>query len=161
MTQTRQTRIARHPREQTNALEELLNDAVRQQMLADVPLGAFLSGGIGASLVVALMQAQSIRPIKTFTIGYETASVNEAHHAREVARHLGTEHTEFIASRVDVLDIIPQLPSLFDEPFSDIAQIPALLVAQLARTKVSVSLSGNGADELFGGYNRYVYAQQR
>ncbi len=152
-------RPTRTDAEHTHTLEALLRHAVRQQMLADVPLGAFLSGGVDSALIVALMQNQSNLPVKTFTIGYEDTALNEAPPARAIAKHLGTEHTEFVANSVDVKDAIAQLPSLFDEPFSDMAQIPTLLAAQLARTRVTVSLSGEGADELFGGYKRYAYAQ--
>ena len=146
--------------EHIHALEALLRHSVRQQMLADVPLGAFLSGGVDSSLVVALMQNQANRPIKTFTIGYEEKAFDSAPHARAIAKHLGTEHIEFVASAQDARDVIPQLPNLFDEPFSDMSQIPMFLAAQLARTRVTVCLSGDGADELFGGYNRHTHADQ-
>jgi asparagine synthase (glutamine-hydrolysing) len=142
------------------SLEKLLRNSTSQQMAADVPLGAFLSGGVDSSTIVALMQSQSSSRVKTFSVGFNEVSYNEAEYAKAVARHLGTEHTELYISPQRALDVIPRIPKLFDEPFSDASQIPTFLISEITRRHVTVSLSGDGADELFGGYGRHFGTHQ-
>lgn len=149
------------PNEWIELVEDALSRAVQRQMLADVPVGAFLSGGTDSSLVVALMQRASTQRVRTFSIGFSEPEFDESPFARGVAQHLGTEHTEYIVTPRDCLNVVPEIPRVYDEPFADRSQIPTYLVCQLARRKVTVALSGDGGDELFAGYGRYAISMKK
>lgn len=153
-------RLMRSDKEATDALETVLREAIAGQMVADVPLGALLSGGVDSSTVVALLQAQSSRPVKTFCIGFQQKAFDESAHAAAVARHLGTDHTTLMMSHQDVLEAVTRMPDIYDEPFADGSQLPTSLLMTLARQHVTVALSGDAGDELFGGYNRFFLASR-
>jgi len=156
----RKGKLKSHDNIEKNTLEELLKKSIKSQTISDVPLGAFLSGGIDSTTIVALLQSVSKLPVKTFTIGFDNAEYNEATHAAEIANLLKTDHTELIMSPLDVIQVVDHLPQIYDEPFSDHSQIATYLVSKLAKNKVSVVLSGDGGDELFCGYNRYLYTEK-
>ena len=145
---------------QVEGLREVLLDAVNLRMVADVPLGAFLSGGVDSSLITAMMQAQSSAPVRTYSIGFGEVGFDESGHARAVARHLGTDHTEFQVTSTDALELVPRIPEIYDEPFADPSQLPTILVCALARRHVTVALTGDGGDELFAGYRRYASTER-
>ena len=152
--------VSRKASELIKGLDQQLHETISDQMLADVPLGAFLSGGVDSSVVTAIMQAESSLPINTFTIGFEEQEFNEAGFSKDVAKHLGTDHTELYIQSKEVMDVIGKLPHLYDEPFADSSQLPAHVLCTMAKQHVTVCLSGDGGDELFCGYNRYVHAEK-